>query len=95
MLGRAYLCRVKLPVSFSEFSKDPSKAVTYLMIFAVIFLYIRMEKQDNQVNTGCEDRLTRCEQKLEQFSSMLKTQDSISSALRAELTTYQKLGIIK
>jgi hypothetical protein len=86
---------VKLPVSFSEFSKDPSKAVTYLMIFAVIFLYIRMEKQDNQVNTGCEGRLTKCEQKLEQFSSMLKTQDSISSALRAELTTYQKLGIIK
>jgi hypothetical protein len=86
---------VKLPVSFSEFSKDPSKAVTYLMIFAVIFLYVRMEKQDNQVNTGCEDRLTRCEQKLEQFSGMLKTQDSISSALRAELTTYQKLGIIK
>lgn len=86
---------MKLPVSFSEFSKDPSKAVTYLMIFAVIFLYVRMEKQDNQVNTGCEDRLTRCEQKLEQFSGMLKTQDSISSALRAELTTYQKLGIIK
>ena len=65
------------------------------MIFAVIFLYVRMENQDNQVNTGCEDRLTRCEQKLEQFSGMLKTQDSISSALRAELTTYQKLGIIK
>lgn len=86
---------MKLPVSFSEFSKDPSKAVTYLMIFAVIFLYVRMENQDKQVNTGCEDRLTKCEQKLEQFSSMLKTQDSISSSLRAELTTYQKLGIIK
>lgn len=65
------------------------------MIFAVIFLYVRMENQDKQVNTGCEDRLTKCEQKLEQFSSMLKTQDSISSSLRAELTTYQKLGIIK
>ena len=86
---------MKLPVSFSEFSKDPSKAVTYLMIFAVIFLYVRMENQDKQVNTGCEERLSRCEQKLEQFSGMLKTQDSISSALRAELTTYQKLGIIK
>lgn len=86
---------MKLPVSFSEFSKDPSKAVTYLMIFAVIFLYIRMENQDVSINTGCEDRLTKCEQKLESFSRMLKTQDSISASLRAELTTYQKMGIIK
>ena len=65
------------------------------MIFAVVFLYIRMENQDKAVNTGCEGRLSRCEAKLDQFSSMLKTQDSISSALRAELNTYQKMGIIK
>jgi len=86
---------VKLPVSFSDFSKDPSKAVTYLMIFAVIFLYVRMEKQDNTINTGCEGRLERCERKLDQFSSMLKTQDSISSALRSELNVYKKMGVIK
>lgn len=86
---------MKLPVSFSDFSKDPSKAVTYLMIFAVVFLYVRMEKQDNNINTGCESRLEKCEQKLDQFSGMLKTQDSISSALRAELNVYKKMGVIK
>jgi hypothetical protein len=86
---------MKLPVSFSEFSKDPSKAVTYLMLFAVIFLYLRMENQDKTINTGCEDRLTRCETKLEQMSGMLKTQDSLSASLRSELNTYKNLGIIK
>ena len=86
---------MKLPVSFSEFSKDPSKALTYLMIFAVIFLYVRMEGQDNSINTGCEDRLTKCGNKLDQMSVMLKTQDSLSASLRSELNTYKNLGIIK
>jgi len=86
---------MKLPVSFSEFSKDPSKALTYLMIFAVIFLYLRMEGQDNSINTGCEDRLTKCEKKLDQMAVMLKTQDSLSASLRSELNTYKNLGIIK
>jgi len=86
---------MKLPVSFSEFSKDPSKALTYLMIFAVIFLYVRMENQDNSINTGCESRLVKCEQKLDQMAVMLKTQDSLSASLRSELNTYKNLGIIK
>lgn len=86
---------MKLPVSFSEFAKDPSKALTYLMIFAVIFLYLRMEKQDTSINTGCEERLTRCEHKLDQMVRMLKTQDSLSASLRSELNTYKNLGIIK
>jgi hypothetical protein len=86
---------MKLPVSFSEFSKDPSKALTYLMIFAVIFLYIRMENQDTSINTGCESRLVKCEQKLDQMAVMLKTQDSLSASLRSELNTYKNLGIIK
>jgi len=86
---------MKLPVSFTEFSKDPSKAVTYLMLFAVIFLYLRMENQDKQLNTGCEDRLTRCESKLDQMAKMLKTQDSLSASLRSELNTYKKIGVIQ
>ena len=86
---------MKLPVSFSEFSKDPSKGVTYLMLFAVIFLYLRMENQDNTMNTGCESRLVKCEQKLDQMAVMLKTQDSLSASLRSELNTYKNLGIIK
>jgi len=38
---------MKLPVSFTEFSKDPSKALTYLMIFAVIFLYLKWKVKTN------------------------------------------------
>ena len=86
---------MKLPISFEQFTKDPSKAVTYLMLFAVVFLYMRMENQDNSINTGCESRLVKCEQKLDQMAVMLKTQDSLSASLRSELNTYKNLGIIK
>ena len=86
---------MKLPVSFKEFSKDPSKAIMYLMVFAVVFLYVRMEKQDNTINTGCEDRLTKCEVRLERMASSLKTQDSLVAALVSEMNTYKKLGVIQ
>jgi len=86
---------MKLPVSFKEFSKDPSKALMYLMVFAVVFLYIRMEKQDNSINTGCEVRLAKCETTLERMGRSLKTQDSLVASLVSEMNTYKKLGVIK
>ena len=85
---------MKLPVSFDQFSKDPSKALTYLMVFAVIFLYLRTEKQSNNEGSKCEERLTACETQLRKFSAMLKTSDSSTAALRSELNTYKKLGVI-
>ena len=86
---------MKLPVSFKEFSKDPSKALMYLMLFAVVFLYVRMENQDNTINTGCEARLTKCETRLERMATSLKTQDSLVASLVSEMNTYKKLGVIK
>jgi len=54
-----------------------------------------MEKQDNSINTGCEDRLLKCETTLERMGRSLKTQDSLVASLVSEMNTYKKLGVIK
>lgn len=86
---------IKLPVSFKEFAKDPVKAMMFLLIFAIVFLYVRTENQDNSINTDCDKRLSRCEAKLDVMGASLKTQDSLVASLVAEMNTYKKLGIIK
>lgn len=85
---------MKLPISFEQFSKDPTKGLLFLLLFVVVALYVRAEKQAKYANSVCEKRLERCEFELRKMSSMLKTQDSICSALVTEIKIYKTLGKI-
>ena len=85
---------MKLPVSFEQFSKDPTKGLLFLLLFVVMALYARAERQAKYANRLCEERLERCETELRKMSSMLKTQDSICSALVTEIKIYKQLGKI-
>ena len=85
---------MKLPISFSEFKSDPSKAIMFLLLFVVLALYIRSENQAKQINADCQKRLVLCEQELKKISKSLKTQDSICSALITEIKIYKDLGKI-
>jgi hypothetical protein len=85
---------MKLPITFDEFKSDPTKAITFLMLVVVSVLYYRAERQSKAINDRCEKRLELCEAKLEKMSRMLKTQDSLCSALITEINIYKKLGTI-
>lgn len=85
---------MKLPISFSEFKSDPSKAIMFLLLFVVLGLYLRSESQSKQINADCQRRLVLCEQELRKMSKSLKTQDSICSALVTEIKIYKDLGKI-
>jgi len=86
---------MKIPLTFKEWQSDPSKAISYLLLFVVCALYWRSETQAREINSRCEKRLQRCEQQLQKMSKMLKTQDSICSALSSEIRIYKELGYIK
>ena len=86
---------MKLPLTFEEWKRDPSKAISYLLLFVVCVLYWRSEAQAKAINEDCHKRLQRCERQLQQMSKMLKTQDSICSALSSEIRIYKELGYIK
>lgn len=85
---------MKLPITFSEFKSDPSKAIMFLLLFVVVLLYIRAEAQSKAINADCQKRLSQCEQELRKMSKSLKTQDSICSALITEIKIYKSLGKI-
>lgn len=81
-------------LSFEQFRKEPQKALMYAMIFAMTALYIRAERQSYVATAQCEKRLVRCEMQLAKMSAMLKTQDSLCSALVTEIKIYKALGKI-
>lgn len=81
-------------LSFEQFRKEPQKALMYAMIFAMTALYVRAERQAYVATAQCEKRLVRCENELRKLSAMLKTQDSLCSALVTEIKIYKALGKI-
>jgi hypothetical protein len=85
---------MKLPITFQDFRSDPSKAIMFLLLGVVSVLYLRSENQAKQINERCEKRLTMCEEELRKMSKMLKTQDSLCSALVTEIKIYKALGKI-
>ena len=85
---------MKLPITFQDFRSDPSKAIMFLLLGVVSVLYLRSENQAKQINERCEKRLTMCEEELRKMSKMLKTQDSLCSALVTDIKIYKALGKI-
>ena len=81
-------------LTFEQFRKDPQKALMFAMIFAMTALYVRAERQAYLATAQCEERLVRCETELRKLSTMLKTQDSLCSALVTEIKIYKQLGKI-
>ena len=85
---------MKLPVTFEQFIKDPIKGLMFLCLVAMSFLYIDARNQMKEATKVCETRLVRCETELRKMAVMLKTQDSVCSALTTEIRLYKELGKI-
>jgi hypothetical protein len=67
---------IKLPISYSQFSKDPVKGLLFLVISAVAYLYI-----DNKMNLT--NQIDKCDQnvagltiKIDKLEERLKKSDS-------------------
>jgi hypothetical protein len=84
-----------LPISFTEFAKEPVKGMLFLVIIAIGYLYI-----DGKINytTQIEKqgvKIDALELKIDNATMNLKRSDSLLSASLAKLTTLQELGKIK
>jgi hypothetical protein len=84
-----------LPISFSEFAKEPVKGMLFLVIIAIGYLYI-----DGKINYTSQIekqgvKIDALELKIDNATMNLKRSDSLLSASLAKLTTLQELGKIK
>ena len=84
-----------LPISFTEFAKEPVKGMLFLVIIAIGYLYI-----DGKINYTSQIekqglKIDALELKMDNATMNLKRSDSLLSASLAKLTTLQELGKIK
>jgi len=84
-----------LPISFSQFSKDPFKGTMFLVIIGITVLYVDIRGNfNNQINSQ-DARITNLE-----YKDSLKTQALIEcktalSSTTTKLETLDAMGAIK
>jgi hypothetical protein len=86
---------VKMPVTFKEFSKEPVKALMFICLVAVGYLYIDGKVSNTTQIKSQNKKIEVLEAKVDALTSQLRKSDSTASALASKITVLQELGKIK
>lgn len=70
---------LSLPISFKEFAKDPVKAILFLSVIAIMYLYI-----DNKM--VYKEQINKLEQRVEKLEGQL---ESVQNKLLITLNTVK------
>lgn len=84
-----------LPVSFKEFVKQPVKAVLFLSILAIGYLYVDIKMTTNQDRDNQNKRIELLENKVNVLTNQLKTSDSTMLIAITRLEMLKQMGKIK
>lgn len=94
-MAKASVNPVKMPVTFKEFSKEPVKALLFVTLVAIGYLYIDAKiSNSSQIKTQGK-KIESLEGKMEILTNQLRRSDSALSAAISKITTLQELGKIK
>lgn len=84
-----------MPVSFKEFSKDPVKALLFITLVAIGYMYVDSKMMyTNQIETQTI-KIERLETKIDALTVQLRKSDSTLAAATAKIVLLQQLGKIK
>lgn len=86
---------VGLPISFSEFAKEPVKGVMFLCLVAVGYLYIDLKLNYNNQIEKQGEKIEMLEAKIDALTDELRKADSLQSASSSKLMLLHELGKIK
>lgn len=86
---------VKMPVTFKEFSKEPVKALMFICLVAVGYLYIDGKVSNTSQIKSQNKKIEMLETKVDALTTQLRKSDSTASALASKITVLQELGKIK
>jgi hypothetical protein len=84
-----------LPISFSEFSKEPVKGVLFMAVLAIGYLYIDNKLTYNEQIEKQGVKIEKLEAKIDALTMQLKKSDSLLAAAASRIATLQELGKIK
>lgn len=86
---------VGLPISFSEFAKEPVKGVMFLCLVAVGYLYVDLKVNYNKQIEKQGEKIEILESKIDLLTAQLRKSDSTLAASTSKLMLLQELGKIK
>jgi hypothetical protein len=86
---------IKMPVSYKEFKKDPVKALLFITLSAIGYLYIdnKLNYQD-QVET-CQTRTVELEDKVDKLTYRMMKSDSSLAVASTKLKVLAQLNKIE
>jgi uncharacterized protein with PhoU and TrkA domain len=86
---------IKMPVSYKEFKKDPVKALLFITLSAIGYLYIdnKMNYQD-QVEI-CQERTVELEDKVDKLTYRMMKSDSSLAVASTKLKVLAQLNKIE
>lgn len=86
---------IKMPVTFKEFSKEPVKAMLFIVTLAIGYLYVDMKMMYSKNIDGQSAKLDKVEMKIDALTNQLRKSDSLLSASSTKLMVLSELGHIK
>ncbi len=92
---------MKLPFTFEQFKKNPIKALLFVMLLAVGYLYVenrinytkQIERCEYQYK-NCDKKIEKLEYKLELMAISLRSCDSTLATASTRLKVLNELGLI-
>ena len=82
-------------VGFKQFAKEPIKAILFILLLAVGYLYIDQKLFYNSQIEVQGTKIEKLELKIDQLTEQLRKSDSTYSAAASKIATLQELGKIK
>ena len=86
---------IKMPVSYKEFKKDPVKALLFITLSAIGYLYIDNKlNYQGQVET-CQTRTVELEDKVDKLTTRMMKSDSSLAVASTKLKVLAQLNKIE
>lgn len=79
---------MNIPVTFSEFKKNPIAAVTFCMLLVVGYLYYDSESTKKMILTKCESDNQKMSERLQVMERQQKQSDSLLAVYSYEIKFY-------
>ena len=79
---------MSLPISFTEFKKNPIAAVAFCMLIIVGYLYYESENTKKAIIAKCENENEKMSNRLEKMERQRKVSDSLLAVYSYEIKFY-------
>jgi len=87
--------KIKSPITFKEFSKDPVKGLLFIVLIAIGYLYVDIKLSNKDIQDKQNTKIESLEIKVDGLTNQLRRSDSALSAAVSKINVLQELGKIK